>query len=152
MKWAAKPIEPLQLGSEKHLFIDYLLLARSTNMTLTVNPPAKTDDHCIVSEHPWEEFRVGAFNTVKLDGGLHKMWYEAVHVDETGRYRHGHCFATSSGIQWKKPKLGLVEFRGSRENNVLPLLDIQGSVFIDPNGTSADRLRKVRSSEPGQPC
>ena len=151
-KGAVEPNKPLRLGSEKQLFIDDLFLSRARNMALTMNSPVKTDDHCIVAEHPWEEFRVGAFNTVVLDGGLYKMWYEAVHVDETGRYRHGHCLATSSdGIQWKKPKVGLVEFRGSTENNVLPLLDTQGTVLIDPNGSGEERYRfSGWYSPPGQ--
>src|SRR5439155_17947254 len=48
------------------------------------------------------------------DGRQYRMWYHA----SAGEYRN--LYATSlDGIHWEKPNLGLVEFEGSRANNIL---------------------------------
>lgn len=48
--------------------------------------------------------------------GEYRMWYTG--YDEQGRRQV--CYATSKdAINWVKPKLGLVEYKGSRENNLL---------------------------------
>ncbi|MBM3935140.1 MAG: hypothetical protein FJ319_12725 [SAR202 cluster bacterium] len=68
--------------------------------------------------------------------GIFKMWYRTDSVDVTprkGRYvddmagnlvqKGGYksCYAVSrDGIEWEKPSLGLTEFAGSTQNNILP--------------------------------
>ncbi len=48
------------------------------------------------------------------------MWYNALPAREKPDVEESLCYATSAdGVNWKKPNLGLVEFRGSRENNIL---------------------------------
>ena len=138
---------PLRIGSDKQLFIDEQLIAASKNVTLTMNPPRKTGEHNIVAEHPWESFRVGAWNTVMEDGGGYKMWYDAASSSDPDSARKGMgrfvCYATSpDGINWEKPILGQVEFEGSKKNNIL-IRDTTGSVFLDPKKTGGDRFKYV---------
>ena len=56
----------------------------------------------------------------KVDGEL-RMWYESIgSLDGTGGRRV--CYAVSrDGVHWEKPSLGLVEYGGSRDNNIVDL-------------------------------
>ena len=64
------------------------------------------------------------YGTVIHDGIKFRMWYLAMHETTTkdgqapGNWRPM-CYAESGdGINWIKPELGLVEFNGSRRNNI----------------------------------
>ena len=58
---------------------------------------------------------------IQIDGQLH-MWYAAASErKESGRRI---CYAVSDdGRSWTKPRLGLVEWNGSKDNNIVDLLD-----------------------------
>ena len=44
----------------------------------------------------------------------------------------GLAYAESSdGVHWEKPNLGLVEFEGSKENNLLMLYDTESHLYLD---------------------
>jgi len=124
----------MNIGSAKQLFVDRALIASSRGITLTVNPPRKTGEECIIADRPWESHRVCAYNSVLEDGGVYKMWYDAID-NEGGRWL---CYATSSdGVRWDKPSLGIVEYHGSSDNNIVFPLERRshepGCVFIDTN-------------------
>jgi hypothetical protein len=124
----------MNIGSAKQLFVDGALFASSRGITLTVNPPRKTGEQCIVADRPWESHRVCAYNSVLEDGGVYKMWYDAID-NEGGRWL---CYATSSdGVRWDKPSLGMVEYHGASDNNIVFPLEQRshepGCVFIDNN-------------------
>jgi hypothetical protein len=51
-----------------------------------------------------------------------RMYYRGSHFDEKEKTPHPDfvCYAESKdGIQWTKPNLGLVEFNGSKDNNII---------------------------------
>ncbi|MBI3942553.1 MAG: hypothetical protein HY326_06020, partial [Chloroflexi bacterium] len=53
------------------------------------------------------------------------------------------CLATSrDGFHWEKPHLGLVEFRGSRDNNILPNEYLMPYWFLDPHEEDPARRYK----------
>jgi hypothetical protein len=55
--------------------------------------------------------------TVIKVNGLYRMWY----TGHDGRHRQV-CYAESKdGLEWEKPKLGLVDYKGSRANNLVAL-------------------------------
>jgi len=64
------------------------------------------------------------YGTVIHDGDRFRMWYLAMHEPETkdGQapgYWRPMCYAESTdGVNWTRPELGLVEFNGSRRNNI----------------------------------
>ena len=82
---------PLQIASDKRLFIDEHLIEKSENVTLTINPPLKTGEHNIVSEHPWEDFYVGGWNT----DGTSTLALESPSVGCSGGEKH-----TELGSHW----------------------------------------------------
>lgn len=82
------------------------------------------------------------------------MWYECYDVDGWPTSDDtSFCYAESSdGIQWTKPKLGLVSYQGSTENNILfrqigvdaHRSRVHGScVFIDPSAPPEERYKCV---------
>jgi len=130
--------KPIIVNSWRQLFIDDLLIEYSNRVSLKINPPLKTGP-VLHADKPWESHRVGAYGTVMKDGALYKMWYDA--IDEKGNIFH--CYAISTdGIHWEKPNLGLVDYHGSRNNNILPLPPC-GTVFIDPKAPPAQKYKYV---------
>ena len=68
-------------------------------------------------------------------GDRWKMYYGARHA------QHGRpvfCVAESDdGMQLERPSLGLVEFRGSKQNNILPSPALPRSICHDPEDEQA---------------
>jgi hypothetical protein len=83
----------------------------------------------------------------EVDGEL-RMWYEAQgSLDRAGGRRI--CYATSDdGEHWEKANLGLVEYGGSRDNNIVDLFDgdpVIGAapVIYDPEDPDPGRRFKM---------
>ena len=73
------------------------------------------------------------------------MWYLA--EDKTNTLRYSYCYARSKdGVTWEKPNLGLIEFHGSKQNNIVLTGVVETTVFIDP-------VRRPRpASRPSRRC
>ena len=76
----------------------------------------------LVTDAPWEGNTSACF-TVFRDNDIYRMYYRAAHsVESPTQTRHPDfsCYAESKdGIHWRKPKLGLFEFQGSTDNNII---------------------------------
>ncbi|MGH8016938.1 MAG: hypothetical protein ACREIA_01395, partial [Opitutaceae bacterium] len=151
--------EARRIGSQKQLFIDDLLIESKSNVTLAVNPPVKTGERNIVAEHPWEDLALGYVNILEV-GGTYRMWYgcdsfgkgarqEAEAEQENKRVVNLGYATSSDGIRWEKPVLGLVEFRGSRENNLV-MTNMFGTVFLDPRTADGNRFKFAGCSRPNR--
>ena len=116
----------MYLGPERYttdLFLhDDLLVADSSGVVIE---PATLEKHrgnpVLVHDKPWE---VGSLNYTCVlqdaDEASYKMWYQMVTTSEDGVRRSACHYAVSrDGLNWEKPALGLVEFDGSTENNIL---------------------------------
>jgi hypothetical protein len=123
------------------------------------------------ADRPWENAGAG-LGTVLQDGGRYRLWYscswagsDKAVVAPDGRWKLGSdsagggiCYAESTdGIHWQKPELGLIEFQGNKQNNILSLSGlggISGSVLIDLNAPPAERYKvagvtTLRKYQPG---
>ncbi|MBN1443565.1 MAG: hypothetical protein JXA90_12720 [Planctomycetes bacterium] len=49
---------------------------------------------------------------------------------------------------WRKPSLGIVEFEGSRENNILMRSVVDGTVFVDPTAPAERRYKLLSTVGP----
>ena len=120
------PEEVVYLGPERHsvdlLLHDDLLVAESSGVAIE---PATLEKHLgnpvLVHNKPWE---IGSLNYTcvvhDVEEGAYKMWYQMVATAEEGVRRSACHYAVSrDGLNWEKPALGLVEFDGSAENNIL---------------------------------
>ena len=133
----------LEAAGRKQLFIDHRFIDSAADVELTVNPPVKLPGPVLRSEHPWEAFSIG-WSCVLQDDGRYRLWYAASDSDQWSGGRWHLCYATSDDARtWQKPELGLVEYEGSRRNNIV-LADCKlPYIFIDPHGGEAGRFKMV---------
>ena len=111
----------LALGSRRELFLDDFLIAELAGATLHAHQP-EPRDVAITCDAPWEG-NTSAYYTLFADGDLIRMYYRGAHWD-TAAKKEAHpefaCYAESrDGLVFTKPKLGLFEFRGAKENNII---------------------------------
>jgi len=151
--------KPIYIGSSRQVFIDGRFLATRYNVELRTHKPIKTGERNIDTDRPWEVGGIGPYSSLLKDGDTYKMWYHAMssvqwHIDkEAGAI----CYAESKdGIHWEKPSLGLTEFNGSKDNNIVlghgaggfTLGQDGGMVFIDPKAPADQRYRLFMNHKP----
>lgn len=116
--------EPIDIGARLELFTDnYLIDSMSGGAQLRLHHPVPRE---VVLNHdaPWEGSGTG-YHTVWQDGDIFRMYYKAWHLGpEQGKLNIPHdtfgAYAESKdGLHWEKPNLGLFEFNGSKENNIV---------------------------------
>ena len=117
--FAASAAEPIDIGSRRELFVDRHLIERLENARLVVHRP-QPREVALTLDRPWEAEAPG-YVTVFQDGDRYRMYYRALPDGEGPRdERQVTCYAESQdGIQWTRPELGIVEFRGSTKNNIV---------------------------------
>ncbi len=124
--WSAQtPRPPIDIAQRRELFVDRHLLARlSGSAALRLHHP-QPREVVLVHDAPWEGSGSG-YHSIFQDGDLYRLYYKAYHLDvSSGKMRSdahpGHCcYAESSdGLHWRKPDLNLVDFRGSKANNIV---------------------------------
>ncbi|MBM3459133.1 MAG: hypothetical protein FJX77_11450, partial [Armatimonadetes bacterium] len=105
-----------------YLFLDGEEIERTENVSRILNRPRKRPEPVVKADRPWEGERAQAWGSVVLDPhGRLRLWYFAFNTERRPDEldRGGYAYAESrDGIQWEKPALGVVEFRGSRANNL----------------------------------
>ena len=142
----------LDIGSRLELLVDdHLIASRSPAAELRLHSPVP-QEVVLETDAPWEGNASG-YVTVFQDDDSYRMYYRGWHftLDADSLERpHAEvvCLAESSdGVHWTKPDLGLVEFNGSRNNNII--LDarddrspaINFAPFKDPNPNAAPAAR-----------
>ena len=116
----ASRAEALHVGAEKQLFIDHRFIASSHDVQLVVNRPRITKERLLVADKPWESDWIGGYSTVIQEEGMIKMWYEAAHREKAHYVVNlAYAYSTDGGATWVKPNLGIIEFNGSKENNLV---------------------------------
>lgn len=107
-----------EIGGDRQLFVDDFWLADSTGVQRVLHSPTR-EGVALSPEHPWE---VGGLSYLIAfpDGGRFRGWYRADPNLQDSDYNSITCYAESDdGIHWDKPNLGLVEFGGSKDNNIV---------------------------------
>jgi len=128
--------EPVAIGSRRELFVDGFLIQRLAGARRVLHHPTP-QEIALVHDAPWEGSGSG-YHSVFQDGSLYRMYYKAWHLDvsggklNTGAHPLYCCYAESDdGVHWRKPKLGLFEFRGSKDNNIVMVSGKIGKVDAD---------------------
>ena len=138
----------VDIGSRRELLVDdHLIAALGRDAALRLHRPVP-QEIALELDAPWEGNASGYY-TVFQDGGAYRMYYRGWHFShDSGSLEYPHaevvCLAESSdGISWSKPDLGLVEYDGSRRNNIILDARDDGSPainfvpFKDPNPDAA---------------
>ena len=161
------------IGGHKELFIDEAAISILKGVRLRMNPPYQDHEPVFEPEMPWE-YRIHPYATVLREGDTFRLWYLAYEFDaplgvelpvpgsaedNAGFWLYGFwkyvrarlCYAESGdGVHWTRPNLGLVDFKGSRENNILGPSEhddvghagwLGGTVFKDPAAAPEKRYR-----------
>ncbi len=103
------------IGSAPELFVDKRRIARMDGVELRLHRP-RLAEVAVRFDRPWEG-PLSAYVTVFEDDDRYRMYYRGWAEAEGRDYT---CYAESrDGIVWSKPELGLVEYRGSRANNIV---------------------------------
>jgi hypothetical protein len=123
----------------KYLLLDSRIINEVSNAKLEVGTVVKhAANPLFEEENEWEMRFDNLYGNIIFDQEeqLYKCWYCPFIVDSSAngmtieerskKYRKPKnremaiCYATSkNGISWEKPELGLVEYNGSKQNNIL---------------------------------
>lgn len=109
--------EPLNVGSAKQVFIDGRFVTMPQGVKLVVNRPRLDREQLLVPEHPWESLLVGGYTSVIQEDDRIHLWYEARSKD--GAWNLAYAYSTDGGATFIKPELGVIEFGGSKANNLV---------------------------------
>lgn len=133
---------------------DSLIDTRFTDAVLSVNHPVKTDVVLEMGE-PWEGTGSSCF-CIFRDGDIYRMYYLGYTCfDPNMGGNINLCYAESSdGIHWEKPSLGICEYNGSRDNNIL-MMHLYDNMSImkdeNPNCPPEERYKALmNTSQPEQ--
>ena len=111
----------IAIGSRRELLVDDFLIDKLARVELRLHKP-EAREVVLTCDAPWEG-NVSAYYTIFEDEGLFRMYYRGAHFDVTTKkatHQDLTCYAEShDGLKWQKPDLGLVEFKGSKANNIL---------------------------------
>ena len=121
-----------------NFLFDDAIVDRSEGTRRVLGQPRKQPDPVLEFHAPWENAGVHALHALRHDPatGRYGLWYRAkMHgasaagsggtaVDQTergsARLRTFICYAESAdAIRWERPELGLFDFDGRRDNNIL---------------------------------
>lgn len=118
---------PLDIGSRRELLLDGANFSKIENLSFRLHSPVPAEK-VLEFDAPWEGqkyFGISAvgYVTVFHDQDRYRMYYASWfgHRLKPGDpSRQFTCYAESNdGIHWRKPNLGVVEFEGSKQNNIL---------------------------------
>ena len=114
--------EPIAIGNELQLFWDDALIESKTGDVEFVLQRPEAKDVVLTTDESWEG-NVSAYFTFLQDGDEYRAYYRGSHYDTSKKvttHREVTCVAVSkNGVHWEKPKLGIVDFDGSKSNNIV---------------------------------
>ena len=126
--------QKLLAAGHRQLFLDDAVVERMEGLNRVVNPPKKYAGNPVIRHHqkPWQTFRAQLYGTVLYipEERRFKMWYLAgarfpgeKPICLNGRlccpnFQMLGYAESEDGFDWTLPNLKLVEFDGSKENNL----------------------------------
>ncbi|MBP88609.1 MAG: hypothetical protein CMJ64_18160 [Planctomycetaceae bacterium] len=140
--------EPVDIGNRLELFIDDHLIGEVSGDVHQQLLKPEPKEIVFVADEPWEGNTSGYY-TYFTDGDTYRMIYRGWQHDKQMKAAHKEvtCYAESKdGIHWTKPKLGLFEWNGSKDNNIVWLTPgtHNFTAFRDDNpATQADSRYKA---------
>jgi hypothetical protein len=130
----------IKLDSRLELFIDYFLIDRMNGTRLVLHQP-EDKGPVLFYDQPWEG-PFSNYTTIIKSDTKYQMYYRGIPTaGKDGRPVETTCYAESvDGIEWHKPKLGLYEINGTKQNNVVLAnatpVNHNFSPFLDRNKNS----------------
>jgi hypothetical protein len=109
------PGQALDLGTRWELFVDNFLVAAARGAALKLHEPRRAEV-VLVLDAPWEG-PTSAYFSVLRDGDVIRLYYRGSVAGSDHSDNQVTCVAESrDGIHFTRPKLGIVEVNGSKDN------------------------------------
>ena len=129
------------INSRLELFVDDWLIEEMNGVDLQMHSPIPQE---VVLEfnQPWEG-SISYDPVVMKEGDRYRLWYRGCGSESTWEDQCTAYAESADGVHWERPTLGIFEFNGNRENNIV----LQGSeakalcVFKDGNPKAPDSER-----------
>lgn len=110
--------DAVDIGGRLEMFVDRHLVDRMENTALKLHAP-RDEGEVLRYDAPWEG-SFCAYNTIIYDGKRYRLYYRGKRLIAADGVSEITCYAESrDGSVWVKPKLGLHESDGSKENNII---------------------------------
>jgi hypothetical protein len=110
----------VEIGERRELFVDEFLIAEMRDARLELSRPERREV-VFVADAPWEDNAAFALSVFQ-DGGSVRLYYRAATPDSVKEELiSAVAESTDGGFSFHRPDLGLVEFRGSKRNNILAI-------------------------------
>ena len=125
----------------RRLFLDAMVVEESRGLQRVFHAPRKHAANPVLPRtYEWEGWGPYLYGTVMWDGGKLRMWYNCLTDVEGSGLHTMACYAESpDGIKWERPRLGLVDWKGSKANNI-----------VGDNTCSVSSVIKNLSPSPGR--
>ena len=129
------------INSRLELFVDDWLIEEMNGVSLQMHSPIPQE---VVLEfnQPWEG-SISYDPVVMKEDDRYRLWYRGCGSESTWEDQCTAYAESADGVHWERPTLGIFEFNGNRENNIV----LQGSeakalcVFKDGNPKAPDSER-----------
>ncbi|MBN1641057.1 MAG: hypothetical protein JXA09_07465 [Anaerolineae bacterium] len=109
----------IDIGTRTELFVDRFLIDRLEGAELLLQRPERREV-AFQLDQPWED-DVGFFLSVVQEGDSVRLYYRAGMPDRGDEELHriGIAESTDGGLSFTRPDLGLVDYAGSKRNNLI---------------------------------
>jgi hypothetical protein len=153
---AANGVKMDTTSSTYVLFLDMQEVESMKNVEMVVNQAEKFPGNPVL---PTGDMNAWDFNQAATWGGsviydedekIFKLWYAGARGGLDGFLAEGYAWS-EDGIYWHKPNLGLYEYNGSKENNIIWRSPTGGDVFgvVRPNWTDHMAVMKdIKEPDP----
>ncbi len=131
---------------------DQVSIPFSQNLKIEMRQPKKMPGNPVMTRGAPgtpDSWAVQFYGSILREQGKFRMWYVAKGDDSLEKARpssaswHVAYAESTDGVHWTKPDLGLVEFRGSRKNNL---------VFMDPASLGVLNVKVISDPEEPDPA
>ena len=113
--------EPIQIGSRLEPFFDQYLIDTLDGAALKLHSPVPREV-VFRFDAPWEG-SYSSYQSFVKDGDVLRTYYRGAQRLPNIRNQFEHMVTgvaeSTDGIHWKRPSLGLFEFAGSKDNNII---------------------------------
>jgi hypothetical protein len=110
-----------------------------------VGEPAVKGQFPIKPEHPWEAEGIEITSLYQLPTEFNGRPAGTIMAWGTCKPGGSCYFESTDGVTWKRPKLGMVDFQGSKDNNLGGSGMFRG--FLDPTAPPQERFKQINNVE-----
>ncbi len=142
---------PIALEDRRELFVDHYLIDSLAGIRLQMHSP-QDEGIAYRFDQPWEGAFCG-YCTVLRDGERMRLYYRGKPTAAKDGSDEVACVAESTdGLLWKRPRVGLVDYQGSRDNNIVlsqPQLAHNFAPMLDsnPSASKAQRYKALGGTQ-----